>query len=74
MTGELIDVRIDSGGAPQSFLWRGRLYVVRHVTEHGVLATGDTWRVQASPGVRFGIGWYQLTETPDGWRLIEIVG
>src|SRR4051812_18073526 len=34
--GEAVEVRVagDSAGAPMSFLWRGRIYVVREVLGH----------------------------------------
>ncbi|MFF5260464.1 DUF6504 family protein [Actinomadura viridis] len=42
--GDPVDVRV-TGGRPDRFVWKGRLYTVRRVLEHWV-TTRDWWREQ----------------------------
>lgn len=71
------------GGRPVRFVWRGRLYVVRRVVEHGISGTSGTddagagqaarefWRVEAVAGPGSGPAGYELRRDTgtDRWLL-----
>lgn len=73
--GEPIEVWTHDDGAPDRFVWQGRLYTVLVVLEHSVIsrewwqkqsprpevpADREFWRVQASPGRDAERGIYEL--------------
>jgi hypothetical protein len=86
---DLIDVRrgiVAGQDAPEQFLWRGRLWVVREIIAHWVrtgawweqdavrdlLAESEVWRVEAGRGQALTAGVFDLSfDWADGcWRLV----
>jgi hypothetical protein len=72
--GEPVNVQARDDGRPARFVWRGRLYTVRAITEHWVINREwwqdpaaepgqpelEFWRVEASPGPGMTSGLYEL--------------
>ena len=86
---DLIDVRrgiVAGHDAPEQFVWRGRLWVVRELIAHWVktgawweqseardlLAESEVWRVEAGRGKAAAGGVFDLAfDWSDGrWRLV----
>ncbi|MFI7702323.1 DUF6504 family protein [Nonomuraea sp. NBC_00507] len=70
-------------GEPTQFVWRDRLYLVRRVLDHWVVARewwktseGDPgerqfWRVEASPGREVGSYELRYDTAGNGWLLLR---
>ncbi|GIH78845.1 DUF6504 family protein [Planobispora longispora] len=70
-------------GEPIQFVWQDRLYAVRRVVDHWVVARewwkiseddpGERrfWRVEASPGRRLGTYELRFDTAGDGWLLVR---
>jgi hypothetical protein len=70
-------------GEPSQFVWRDRLYVVRQVLDHWVVArewwkTSETdpgerrfWRVEASPDKQVGTYELRFDTASAGWLLLR---
>ncbi|GAA3441294.1 DUF6504 family protein [Planomonospora venezuelensis] len=70
-------------GEPIQFVWRDRLYAVRRIIDHWVVARewwkvddddpGERrfWRVEASPGQRLGTYELRFDTTGAGWLLVR---
>lgn len=90
--GDPIDVRrglVAGLDAPEQFVWRGRLWVVRDIIAHWVktgawwdsddarnlLAEQEVWRVEAGRGVALSAGVFDLSfDWSDGqWLLVGCV-
>jgi hypothetical protein len=87
--GEPVEVQTRSGGRPARFVWRGRLYAVRSISEHWVINREwwtesepelaqpelEFWRVEAAPGQGFLLGEYELRRdvASDTWTLRRVV-